>query len=166
MICPFCGGRVDTVRIFEKAYVVTEWVMERDGTVEERERDVEESEVVSCSLPCCDAFIMWDSFVQPELFLKGKVILMPKEKCPNGNDEKMVVKYKGKLYLAKEEVTGESGWSFDSPRDFIVFYEYDYCTQAFGTLDESKLVRKRLEKVAKEITDEDLVIEEEEEGEE
>ena len=157
MLCPFCGEDINHLRALEKNHIIVEWEIRSDGEMEEVDRDIESSEVLSYSFPCCGSVLEVDTMLLAEDLLKGKAIIIPAENSPEpvkiGEGQVILIKYRDELYIGKERIYGDDSWSFSYDIEFILCYKFDYYTQIYRGVDNSRIARKKLEKLATEITD-------------
>ena len=157
MICPICGAEISSLLLYKEiegniAYRVTEYGLMERGIDIFCEREI------TCETPCCQKVLDIDDNDAEDL-VAGRAILLPFERLPEpfelDGSQYFVVRYKGQLFIAEfysahvEAFT----WEDSSIGEFLLFKEVNSYHKRIN-----ELTQKRLEQIAKEVTEEDFVM--------
>lgn len=162
MICPICGKEISSLFIYKDIEGNIAYEVKENG-IEDRGINIYSEREVTCETPCCQSVLDIDEEDATAL-IKSEAVLVPFERLPepfefNGS-QYFAVKYQGRLLIADYYLSHVEAYTWDdrSIGDFLLFQEADKLLKKLNTL-----IKRQLEKRAKEITEEDLVMNREEE---
>jgi len=175
MICPFCGEEILFLEVVEQVTTFLRYMVSKKGTEDGsmyREGDSDTIRVYA-QTPCCGGVIDLRAFHEAEDIAKESAILLPEDNEPEpisvGGRKLYCVKYRGKIYARTHLLSTVEAyesehmmWTESGGYVLLMFYEWDAFLKTWVNPDDkeirSPLLKKRIEELATEITDKDLVI--------